>query len=64
MLENIKDIFTLRTNNDGKRFEFTPQLEGFTSYTVSFDEVNSDEEKAWQAVAGSLIREAKRKVTQ
>jgi hypothetical protein len=53
MLEKIKDIFKLKTNNDAKRFEFTPQLAGFTSYSVLFDEVDSDEEKAWQAVAGS-----------
>lgn len=48
-----KDIFTVKVNNDAERFEFTPILNGFTSYTVSFL-VATNLEEAWVCVDKSL----------
>lgn len=44
----------MHKNRDAKRFEFTPKLKGFTSYMVSYDEVGSDVDKAWEALQNAL----------
>lgn len=44
-----KHIFTLKINEDAKRFEFTPVKNGFTSYTIGFEETQ-DESKAWEII--------------
>jgi hypothetical protein len=57
---NVKEKFQLEVNEDAKRFEFTAQVEGITSYLVSFDEVDGDSERAWSAVEAALSRKGGR----
>lgn len=40
----VQDIFDIVVNNELKRYEFTPKVDGFCSYTVSFDEVDTVED--------------------
>ena len=48
-----KQIFELKINEDAERFEFTPTKNGFTSYTVGFDETK-DEETAWAIIEKAI----------
>ena len=48
-----KQIFELKVNEDAERFEFTPTKNGFTSYTVGFDETK-DEETAWAIIEKAI----------
>lgn len=38
---NVLDIFKIKDNDDLKRWEFTPRIEGYISYTVSYSECSS-----------------------
>lgn len=55
----ISGIFKIKANDKRKRFEFTPRVKGFTSYTVSFSECETIED-AMIAVWKSIQAESKR----
>lgn len=42
-MEDIKvlDLFDIKSNDDRKRWEFSPRKDGYTSYTVSYSECNT-----------------------
>lgn len=47
------DTFEIKVNEDAKRYEFTPKVPGYTSYTVSFEEVSTVEDACiavWKAI--------------
>lgn len=50
---DIQSMFTLKRNNDAKRFEFKPNG-NYTGYLVSFFEVDADESNACIAVYKAL----------
>lgn len=56
---NIKVLFSVFKNEDRKQFEFTPKVNGYTSYTVSFKECDNEED-AYKAVYKSITAEARR----
>ena len=37
----ILDTFSIKANDDMGRWEFTPKVEGYTSYTVSYKECDN-----------------------
>ena len=37
----VLDIFEIKGNDDRKQWEFTPRVEGYTSYTVSYSEAST-----------------------
>lgn len=41
---SILDIFDIVNNEDSKQFEFTPKVDGYTSYTVSYSEADNVED--------------------
>lgn len=40
-MQNILDNFKIKSDDDLKRFEFTPKIKGYTSYTVSYSECDN-----------------------
>lgn len=60
MLEDIRDIFRIEKNYELKQWEFEPQIDGFTSYTVSYKEAD-DMTEACIAVWKSIRAEYERK---
>lgn len=53
----ILDYFDITVNYDQKQYEFTPKIEGYTSYTVSFKQMDIDSvEDACSAVFKNIIR--------
>ncbi len=49
----IIDIFNIVPNDDTERWEFTPKIDGYTSYAVSYDECSSKEDAiiaVWKSI--------------
>ena len=49
----IQDTFTIIANDDLKRFEFTPKVAGYTSYTVSYTECDNEDDACiavWKSI--------------
>ncbi len=57
----VKKMFIAKKNKDAQRYEFTPRVPGFTSYTVDYAEVNSNDDEAWQALQNAVEIELKKK---
>lgn len=56
----ILDTFEIVGNDDLKRWEFTPKIEGYTSYTVAYSEASTKSD-AYIAVWKSIEAEKNRK---
>jgi len=61
MNDNVLEIFDIVGNDDAERWEFTPQIDGYTSYTVSYFECDNKAD-ACIAVWKSLKREECRRL--
>lgn len=55
----ILDVFKIIANDDIKQWEFTPKVEGYTSYTVAYSEAESKSD-ACIAVFKSIKAEKER----
>ena len=53
----ILDTFKITGNDDLEQWEFTPKIDGFTSYTVAYSECDNKQD-ACIAVCKSLQRTA------
>ena len=53
---DIKKMFSVKENQDAKRFEFNP-TGNYIGYNISFDECESDENNAWISIYKSLKRD-------
>jgi hypothetical protein len=55
----INDTFDVIANDDRKQFEFTPKVEGYTSYIVGYDEVDNIEDAqiaVWKSIKAEEAR--------